>query len=73
MKVDTLQVPALTEQPKFFCTQKQERDQTAPYHDKWLLTRGVITLMSCKPFSNARMSLLCFQVVRFRDNGRTLL
>ena len=32
---------------------------------------GVITLMSCKPFSEARMSLLCFQVVRFGDKSRT--
>ena len=33
--------------------------------------RGVIILMSCNPLSDARMSLLCFQVVRFRDNSRT--
>ena len=45
----------------------QERGQTAPYHDKWLSTRGVITLLSCKPFSDARMSLLCLQIVRLRD------
>ena len=37
------------------------------------MTGGVITLMSCNPLSNARMSLLCFQVVRFRDNSRTSL
>ena len=37
------------------------------------MTGGVITLMSCKPLSDARMSLLCFQVVLFRDNSRTLL
>ena len=31
----------------------------------------VITLRSCKPFSDARRSLFCYQVVRFRDNSRT--
>ena len=34
---------------------------------------GVIRLMSCNPLSDARMSLLCFQVVRFGDNNRTSL
>ena len=33
----------------------------------------VTILMSCKPFSDARMSLLCNQVVLFRDNSRTSL
>ena len=33
------------------------------------MTGGVIILMSCNPLSDARMSLLCFQVVRFRDNS----
>ena len=58
---------------KLFCTQKQERGQTGPYQDKWLMTGGVITLMSCNPLSDARMSLLCFQVVRFRDNSQISL
>ena len=30
-----------------------------------------MTLMSCKPSSDVRMSVLCFQVVTFRDNSRT--
>ena len=29
------------------------------------MTGGLKTLMSCKPSSDARISLLCFQVVRF--------
>ena len=37
------------------------------------MTGGVITLMSCNPLLDAKMSLLCFLVVRFRDNSRTLL
>ena len=37
------------------------------------MTGGVITLMSCKPLWYARMCLLCFQVVHFRDNSRTSL
>ena len=37
------------------------------------MTGGVITLLSCNPLSDARMSLLCVRVVRFRDNSRTLL
>ena len=37
------------------------------------MTGGVITLMSCKPLSDARMSLLWFQVVRLRDNRQTAL
>ena len=37
------------------------------------MTGAVLTLMSCNPLSDARMSLLCFQVVRFRDNSRTSL
>ena len=37
------------------------------------MTEGVITLMSCNPLSDARMSLLCFQVVLFRDNSQTSL
>ena len=37
------------------------------------MTGGVITLLRCKPFSEARMSLLGFQIVRFRDNSRTSL
>ena len=37
------------------------------------MTGGVITLMSCNPLSDARVSLPCFLVVRFRDNSRTLL
>ena len=31
---------------------------------------GEITLMSCNTISDARMSLLCCQVVRFRDKSR---
>ena len=63
VKVDTL------EESNFFCTQKQERGQTAPYQDKWLMTGAVLTLISCKPLSDDRVSLLCFQVVRFGDNS----
>ena len=60
VKNDTLEVPALllTEKSNFCSTQKQEPRQTAPYQDKWLMTGGVITLMSCKPFPEARMSFL---------------
>ena len=32
---------------KSFCTQKQDRVQTAPFQDKFLMTGGVITFMSC--------------------------
>ena len=58
---------------KLCCTQKQERGQSGPYQDKWLMTGGLITLMSCNPLLDARMSLHCFQVVRFKDNSRTSL
>ena len=34
---------------------------------------ALITLMSCNPLSDARMSLLCFQFVRFRGNSQTSL
>ena len=44
------------------CTEMQERGQTLPCQDKCLLTPGVITFMSCRPFSDAKTSLLCFQV-----------
>ena len=37
------------------------------------MTGGVLTLMSCNPFSNAKMSLPCFQVVCFRNNSWTSL
>ena len=37
------------------------------------MTGGVKVLMSCNPLSEARMSVLCFQNVRFRDNSRTSL
>ena len=37
------------------------------------MTGGVITLMSCNLLSDARISLLCFQVVHFRDNSQTSL
>ena len=56
------------------CTQKQERKQTAQCQDKWLMKGGgVITFMSCKPSSDAKMSPLCFPVVRFRNNVWKLL
>ena len=58
---------------EFCCTQKKERGRIAPYQGKLLITGWVLTLMSCKPLSDARMSLLRFQVVRFRDNTRTSL
>ena len=37
------------------------------------MTGGVINLMNCNPLWDARISLLCFQVVRFRKNSRTSL
>ena len=37
-----------------------------------LMMGGEITLMSCNPLSDARMSLFCFQVVLFRDNSLNL-
>ena len=37
------------------------------------MTGGVITFTSCKPSSDARKSLLCFQGVRFRVSSRTSL
>ena len=58
---------------KLCCTQKQKRWQTASYHDKWFMKGGVFALKSCKPFSEASMSSLCFQVVLFRDNSQTSL
>ena len=56
VSVDTLEVLALelTGKSVFCCTQKQERGQTAPYQDKWLMTEVVINLMSCEPTSDAR-------------------
>ena len=41
----------------------QRREQTAPNQDKWLMTGGVI--------SDARTSLLCFQLIVFRESNRT--
>ena len=37
------------------------------------MTGGVIILKSCKPLSDDRISLLCFQVVHFRDKSRNSL
>ena len=70
-----LEVPAsqLTGYSNYYCTQKQVRGQTAHYQDKWLMKGRVIVLISCKPFADARMSLFCFQVIRFRDYSRTSL
>ena len=36
------------------------------------MTGGVRTLMSCKSFSDAKLSLLCFQVVRLRDSSHVM-
>ena len=58
---------------KICCRQKQEQGQTAAHLEKLLLTRGKITLQSFRLFLDARLSPLCFQVVRFRDNSQTSL
>ena len=63
----------MTGQSKICFTQKRERGQTALWQDKRLMTGRVITFMTRKPFADAGMSLLCFQVVPFRDNNRTSL
>ena len=73
-KVHTLEVPTLqlTGYSNFCCTQKQEPRNAAACHDKWFLTGRVTPVMSRKPFSDAKMSLLCFQIVRFRDRSLIL-
>ena len=38
---------------------------------KWLMMGEVVTFKSCHPFSDARTSLLCFQVILHRNNNRT--
>ena len=39
------------------------REQTVSYQDKRIMTGGVMTAISCNPFSDDRTFLLCFKVV----------
>ena len=54
------------------CTQKHEREQTAIHQEKWIMTGGVTTFTHCRFLSDARPSLLCFQVILFRRSNRSL-
>ena len=48
------------------------RKQAPPHQDKWLMTRGVLTFLSCDPFRDDRMSLRCFQVTLLGECNRNL-
>ena len=69
-KIDTLELPALqlTGFWNSWCIDKEEREQTAPCQDRVLMTEEKMTFISCKPFSESTTSLLCFQVISFREN-----
>ena len=59
---------------KFFLllyTEAGTRKKTAPFQDKWLMTEGLVTFMSCNTFSDARTSLLCFKVILSRHSNPT--
>ena len=48
---------------------RSRNEDKLPCQDKWLMAGGVKTFMNYSPFSNTRTSLVCFHVIRFREQS----